>query len=312
MDNNSIAGESVLVTGGAGFIGSHLSSALLDHGAHVCTVDNLTKGSEEFIPAGATTFTSDIQSDQLAEIVEDVTPKHVIHLAAHHYVPFCNENPEEAFNVNVMGTRNLLDACEPVESIERLVFASSAAVYRPKNEPHKETDALHPICIYGRTKLVGEDLVDKYHQDTGVDTVSLRLFNVYGPNETNDHLIPTILDQVKDNGTKIDLGNLSPKRDFVHVSDITNSFIAALTEVDGNNRHYNVGTGDSYSVREVVEATSEVLGRNINIRQDEERVRESDRPNLCADSTLLQRDTSWEPTVRLVDGLSMMAESAIT
>ena len=95
----------------------------------------------------------------------------------------------------------------------------------------------------------------------------------------------------------------------MRVSDITSAFIKSLTELKGGTRHYNVGTGESYSVREVLEAMSKTIGRDIEMQQDEDQVRESDQPHLCADSTLLQRDTSWEPIVSLVDGLSMMLKN---
>ena len=200
------------------------------------------------------------------------------------------------------GTRNLLEACESIESIERLVFVSSAAVYRPENEPHNEIDALDLVCIYGCTKLVVENLVNKYHQDIGVDTVLLHLFNIYRQSDTDDHLVPAISNQIENDREEIELEEPLFKKEFVYVSDITNAFITALTEIKTSTQHYNAGTRESYSLREVAEATSKMIGRHIEMQQDEDRVKKSDRPHLCADSTLLHRDTSWEPTVSLLDG----------
>jgi len=307
-DHSDLTDTNVLVTGGAGFIGSHLSSALVDRGADVSVVDDYSKGRRELVPPAADSFDLDIRSSRLTDVVAEIAPEYVVHLAAHHYVPYCNEHPEQAYDVNVMGTRNLLNACNGADSLDRLVFASTAAVYPPMETPHTESDDLDPMDTYGRTKVIGEDLVSKFHYETGVDTVSLRLFNVYGPNETNPHLIPAILEQLAGGDRTVELGNLSPERDFVHVSDVVDAMTVALTEAADEHRYYNVGTGTSYSVREVVEATSEALGEDIEIAQDEERVRESDRPHLCADPSLLKRETSWEPTVTLVDGLRQLLD----
>jgi UDP-glucose 4-epimerase len=308
-NQHHLADADVLVTGGAGFIGSHISSMLVDLGADVSIVDNYSKGRSEFVPETVDSFELDIRSTRLIDVVTEIAPEYVVHLAAHHYVPYCNEHPAEAYDVNVMGTRNLLDACETIDSLKRLVFASTGAVYPPRETPHSESDDVDPVDTYGRTKVIGEDLVTKFHYKTEIDTVSLRLFNVYGPNETNPHLIPAIIEQLENGNRTVELGNLSPQRDFVHVADVVDAVAVALTEVAGGNRSYNVGTGNSYSVREVVEAIGEALGKDIEIIQEEERVRESDRPHLCADPSLLKQKTSWDPTVTLVEGLQRLSDN---
>jgi len=299
----------ILITGGAGFIGSHVTRMLAARGADVHVIDNLFAGEPSFVPDTATFHECDILSKNLADTVQTVTPDAIIHQAAIHYIPYCNENPEDAFDVNVMGTRRVLNAAESVDTLDRLVYTSSAAVYPPADEAHHETDPTGPMDIYGRSKLVGEDLLELFHQRTGVSTASARLFNVYGPNETNEHLLPAILEQIRDGTRTIELGNLTPARDFVYVEDVARAIISILTELDDSYRAYNIGTGTEHTVREVVDRVSAALGEEITITQDEERVRESDRPHLCADVARIEREIGWQPQVEFVEGLRRLLEA---
>ncbi|WP_123538505.1 NAD-dependent epimerase/dehydratase family protein [Halosimplex salinum] len=301
--------STVLVTGGAGFVGSHLTERLADRGTELVVVDDLFAGRREYVPDDATFFEQDVRSDAFAETVRETDPDGIVHLAAIHHIPYCNANPEAAFEVNTMGTRNLLAAAEDLDDLEQVVFASTAAVYEPEDGPHRETDEPGPIDIYGRTKLVGEDLVEQFTTNTGVPAASARLFNVYGTNETNEHLIPAILDQLRDGSHAVELGNLSPARDFVHVTDVADALVALLTEFDADYRAYNVGTGTEHTVREVVEHTEAALGEPIEISQAEERVRESDRPHLCPSTERIEREIGWTPDVEFTDGLRELLEA---
>jgi len=303
-------GEStILVTGGAGFIGSHVTNRLLERGASVVVVDDLFAGRREYVPDEATFYEQDIRSDAFAETVVEVAPDAIVHLAAIHYIPYCNDNPEAAFEVNVMATRNLLEAATELESLKHVSFASSAAVYPPRDEQHEETDEEGPMDIYGRTKLVGEDLLERFHAKTNVPAAGARLFNVYGPNETNEHLIPAVLDQLRDGSRDVELGNLSPARDFVHVTDVARAFECLLDEFDEGYRTYNVGTGRECTVREVVEYTADALDEDIEVAQAQDRVRESDRPHLRPSIDRIQNEIGWEPQVSFVDGLRDLLET---
>ena len=309
-------GTQVLVTGGAGFIGSHVTRDLLDRGAAVDVVDNLFAGERRLVPDDAVLHEVDIRDpDDLADTVAAVDPDVVVHLAAIHYIPYCNEHPEEAFDVNVMGTRHLLEAARDLDGLDRIVYSSSAAVYPPRDEPHAETDPTGPMDIYGRTKLVGEDLLELFAPQTEVPCASARLFNVYGPNETNDHLVPAILDQLHDGSRSVELGNLTPARDLVHVTDVSRALVSLAADLDPDHRYraYNVGTGTEHTVREVVERVSEALGDEIEIEQDQERVRESDRPHLRPSIDRIEREIGWQPQVAVVDGCrDLLATEGIT
>ena len=307
----TLTGEHVLVTGGAGFVGSHVTTELLTHNADVSVLDNTFAGERDHVPDGVEFYDIDIRDQgAVTRAVQEINPSVIIHLAAIHYIPYCNENPEEAFDVNVIGTRNLLEAARELTNLEKLVYTSTAAVYPPRDEAHSETDAEEPMDIYGRTKLVGEDLVKLFAMETGVPSVSARLFNIYGENETNPHLIPAIVEQLDAEADEhdVELGNLSPKRDFIYVEDVANALVTLAIEFEGEYRAYNVGTGRSHSVRTVVEKVEAALDEKINLQQDEERVRESDRPNLRADTNRIRQETSWTPRTEFVDGLGRLLE----
>lgn len=299
----SLDGERVLVTGGAGFVGSHLTHELLARGATVDVLDNLFAGERRLVPDRATLHEVDLRSPDLEAVVDARDPTVVVHLAALHYIPYCEDHPDETLTVNGMGTRRLLSALEGRGALRRVVFASSAAVYPPRDDPHAETDAPDPMDVYGRTKLLGEDLLELFASRTGVPAASARLFNVYGPDETNPHLIPAILDQLRDGGRRVELGNLAPARDFVYVTDVARALATMATEFDRGYRAYNVGTGTEHTVREVVDAVGEALGEDLRVVQDEERTRESDRLHLCADASRIERELGWASEVDLVDGL---------
>jgi UDP-glucose 4-epimerase len=301
--------KTVLVTGGAGFIGSQVSADLLAAGADVHVLDNCFAGEAGLVPEGARFTETDVCSAAAAERIRGIDPDALVHLAAIHYIPYCNEHPREAFEVNVMGTRNVLEAARDLSGLESVVLASTAAVYPPREGPNREDSELAPMDIYGETKLVDEDLLELFARETGTTAAAARLFNVYGPNETNPHLIPAILDQL-DGSRRVELGNLSPKRDFVHVRDVSDALLTLLSEFEGGFRPFNVGTGEAHSVREVAAAAGDALGAELTIEQDTERVRESDRPHLEADVSRLTAETSWEPSVSLVEGLAELVPEA--
>lgn len=305
----TVDGEQILVTGGTGFIGSYVTRQLLQRGARVHALDNGFTGSKDIVPNEVNIYDVDIRNkDAVRDVFENVTPDILIHLAAIHFIPYCNNNPEEAFNVNVLGTRNVLDAAREIENLERIVNTSSAAVYEPASGPHNENKGIGPTDIYGRTKLVAEDEARLFNSDTDIPTASARLFNVYGIRETNSHLIPAILDQLEDQSRSIELGNLTPARDFIHASDVASALVMLASEFKDDYRTYNVGTGTEHSVREVVDAVADALGEEITIKQDEERVRESDRPHLQADISRITSEFDWEPKYKLREGLKQVIE----
>ena len=281
----------VVVTGGAGFIGVPTVTHLLNCGHNVVVVDNFAVGSRDRLDhlVGIDRLTIvelDLRdASATSDVMAEIAPRRVIHLAAHHFIPFCKANPAETIDVNVGGTQHLLDALGPVEP-ERIVFASTADVYSPAPAPHIEVDAIDPDNIYGMSKFMGEKLMAFHglnHPET--EMVVVRFFNAVGAGETNPHLVPDILDYVRD-GDQLPLGNVDTRRDYIHTEDMASALERFLTEPEGSFT-VNLGTGVSHDAREIVASIAELLGRDLEIATDPAKVRKSDRPNLQAGTARL-------------------------
>jgi UDP-glucose 4-epimerase len=302
--------QNILITGGAGFIGSalinYLQQECQEYNIHV--IDDLSFGSQDFIEIPKENFYRlDIRKKSELDIVfGKINPEMVIHLAAIHFIPFCNENPYLASDININGTRNVLDCVRENGRVTKFFFASTAAVYPILDNPIKESDPLGPLDIYGLTKLVGEDLCSKFYLETGITTIVCRFFNAFGPNETNPHLIPEILGQLLDGASELVLGNLEPKRDFIHTLDMARAIKALIDNCNDGIEVFNLGRGNEYSVREIVKAFESALGRSITIVKDPLRMRKSDRMHLVADISKIENYTGWKPEIGIYEGISKL------
>jgi len=300
-----------LITGGAGFIGSAIVPTLKTTGYDIYVLDNLSFGNRDFIDISDDHFfLADIRDPGKVEAVfSSVNPEIVIHLAAIHFIPYCNEHPFEAVDINIRGTINILNACKNVKTLKRIFFASTAAVYPIADIPLNEMHPLHPLDIYGLSKLAGEELCRKYFLETSIDTIVCRFFNAFGPNETNPHLIPEIEKQLRSGLRTIQLGNLTPKRDFIHTFDMAEA-VRLLLNVDGIGYDtFNLGRGIEYSVNEIVEAFERQLGEKITIKVAPERVRKVERMHLVADVSKLIRIAGWEPRWGINEGIKNLVEN---
>ena len=297
----------MLVVGGAGFVGHHLVPRLLEDDHDVVVIDNLSRGSlERFGPylgdARLGLVRGDITDAVLVrEIIAEVRPAVVFHLAAIHFIPYCTAHPSETLLVNVVGTQLVLDAMAAVPDA-RLVFASTGDVYVPSSAPHREGDPIATANVYGASKRSCEELFDIARRQEGARRiVSARLFNVFGPGETNPHVLPDIVAQVR-NGGVVRLGNLEPRRDYVHARDVAEALVR-LAAYDGRETVFNVGTGVGTSVRELVETLGAVMGQRLRIEQDPARVRPIERMHLVADVERARRELGWSPRIGLREGL---------
>jgi UDP-glucose 4-epimerase len=302
--------KKVLVTGGAGFVGSALIAALDLCGHEIYTIDNLSFGNRKFIDIpDARFFEIDILDRlELSRVVNQISPDWIVHLAAIHFIPYCNQHPVEAARVNIQGTINVLDAAKNVQNLEKVFFASTAAVYPICDRAVSETHPLEPLDIYGVSKLAGEHLMNEFHLLTDVPTIVCRFFNAFGPNETNAHVIPEIQRQVNAGNRTIQLGNLDPKRDFIHTADMASAIVKLLTVFDRGIEIFNLGRGIEYSVSELVAAFEQELGEKIAIEIDQARVRKVDRMHLLADISKLKNYIDWEPKISLNQGISTLLE----
>ena len=310
------SGTRALVTGGAGFIGAHLVRALLDAGCSVVVLDNFLKRplAQLDLPhaTAVTVIEGDLRDrDSTIAAVASAEADLVVHLAAHHFIPFCVANPAEALRLNVLGTQHLVDGVMATRQCRRFILASTADVYAPSERPHTESDRLAAENVYGASKRLSEELVAfSARQSPTIKFLVARFFNVYGPGETNPHLIPDILDALAI-GAPLRLGNLEPRRDYVYVGDVIEALLR-LGRYDGASPVFNVGTGRGSSAREVVRELERVLERPITIDVDPSKVRHVDRPSLVADPSLARNELGFVATTSLHTGLRrMLAEAKI-
>ncbi len=291
-----------LVTGGCGFVGASLCRRLSEAGDEVIALDDLSLGPEDALGDDVPLLIAGVGDPRLGGLIAEHSPQVVFHLAAIHFIPACERDPARAVAVNVEGTQRVLDAATEAGA-EAVVVASSAAVYAPSPDPHHEGSALGPTDVYGHTKLWAEQLAGLHHRRTGIRTAIARLFNVFGPGETNPHLIPTILRQAELGG-ELRLGNLSTRRSYLFVEDAT-AALASLGRhaLGGSHLVANIGGSMDYDASEIVETAGRVLGRELTVRTDEARLRRSDRERLAADCSWAREHLGWQPETSLEEGL---------
>jgi UDP-glucose 4-epimerase len=297
----------ILVTGGCGFVGSSLVRRLVGDGeADVVVLDDFSLGVPENVGQARdrVTFVQVDIRDQPAvlEAFTRVRPEAVFHLAAIHFIPACDADPKRCLDVNVAGTQSVLDGCAAAQ-VEAVVLASTAAVYAPDATAHGDDATVGPIDIYGMSKLWSEQLGALFHRSTGIPTGVARLFNVFGPGETNPHLIPAVIRQAERN-SELRLGNLSTKRDYVFVEDVADGLIELERAVGQHGRlTCNLGREHAVDGFELVRAVGELLDRELRVVGDPARMRSSDRPLLLSDCSRARTLLGWSAGTSLRDGL---------
>jgi UDP-glucose 4-epimerase len=294
----------ILVTGGAGFIGSHLVERLVTAGQRVAVFDDLSRGRREWLHAEAELHEVDVRDgDAVVRAIAQAAPDVAVHLAAMHFIPAVDGAPELAWDVNVNATRTLLEALAH-RPPELLLFASTAAVYPDTRGPIAEACPPDPLDLYGKTKLEGERLVRGFESRTGARCVVARIFNVIGKRETNPHVVPDLVGQLRDGSSPVRLGNLEPRRDYTDVVDVAEALERLLSLPDDGASTFNVGSGRSVSVAELVSVCEQVLGRTVEVEVQPQRRRPRDRAELVADPRLLRDMTGWQPTRSLQETLT--------
>ncbi|WP_341731331.1 NAD(P)-dependent oxidoreductase [Microcoleus sp. EPA2] len=303
----------ILVTGGAGFIGSATIAELQKHGHDIYVIDDLSFGNRDFLTIPDTYFhkLDILNGPGLTEVIHKIDPDWIIHLAAIHFIPYCNQHPFKSSNINIQGTINVLSAAKSLKNLEKMFFASTAAVYPICDHAIPETQPTNPLDIYGLSKLAGEHLMNEFHIQTSIPTIIGRFFNAFGPNETNAHLIPEIQRQINLGMRTIQLGNLDPKRDFIHTFDMAVAITQLLNKFDAGFETFNIGRGLEYSVRDVVQAFEQELGEKIVIQVDPDRVRKVERMHLLADISKLKKFIDWQPEITLNQGIGTLIKVGV-
>jgi UDP-glucose 4-epimerase len=300
-----------VVTGAAGFLGSHVVEQLLVRGEPVVALDNLLWGDlnhlrPHFGRPGFTLALVDVRDAKaVADVLGKFRPAAVVHLAALHYIPAAVADPALAVGINVLGTQAVLSA-SAAAGVERFWFASTGDVYPPSDAPHREPDPPAPFNIYGLTKAQGEQLVALAARDRpAARFVVGRLFNLYGARETNPHILPEILKQLRERpGTPLRLGNTWPKRDLVPVTEAARAVIETVLRAPEGVTTVNVATGTARSVAEVIDLIGELRGAKVAVETDPAKVRPVERNHLQADVSRLRSLIGWAPHDDLRRGLT--------
>ena len=302
---------SVLVCGGAGFIGSHTVSELLDRGEDVVVADNLQKGHKKAVLGGKLMIGDLRDSDFLDKVFSENTIDSVIQFAADSLVGESVEDPLKYYNNNVVSTLSLLSKMKQY-GVDKIVFSSTAATYgEPQNIPIMETDPTIPTNPYGQTKLAVEKALKWCYEAYDIKYTALRYFNAAGAHisgkigedhNPETHLIPIILqaalgqrDSITIFGDDYNTEDGTCVRDYIHVTDLADAHILALDKMraDGKSNIYNLGNGNGFSVKEVVDITRKVTGVDIKAELGERRP--GDPAILVASSEKAKKELNWKP-----------------
>jgi len=300
---------SILVTGGAGYVGSVCCRRLLEQGHKVVVIDNLSSGRASAVPSGASLHVLDYgDRDGVSQLLGHARIDAVFHFAAKALIPESVSNPGVFFDVNVSSAIAFLEVLRRF-GVKRFVFSSSAAVYgNPQSEFIDEDDRKHPVNSYGESKLMLERVLQWYAAAYGWTVAAFRYFNASGAtreagedHHPETHIIPLLLEvpageraSFEIYGDDYDTPDGTCVRDYVHVSDIAAAHMLALNMPQhAGMRVYNIGCGKGYSVREVIAAVQEVTSKNIPVRTSARRP--GDPAMLCASPARIEREMRWKP-----------------
>ena len=300
--------NSYLITGGAGFIGSHLVEKLVGAGYHVIILDNFSSGKKDNISLACASSVEFIDGDvRDAQLVNSIVSRvdGVFHLAALVSVPRSVEEPGLSFDINARGTQIILDAARKADCT-KVVIASSAAVYGNNVEvPLTENSTLAPVSPYGLEKLFGEHLASMYVELYDIDVTALRFFNVFGPRQDPSSpysgVISIFIDKLLSGEPPTIFGDGNQTRDFVYVEDVATVALKAMLSESRGFNVYNLGSGKSVSINTLWEMLREGAGVLINPRFKEERA--NDIRFSVADISLLTQQLTYTPRVGLAEGL---------
>jgi len=298
----------ILVTGGAGYIGSVTAEALLKAGHSVTVYDSLVTGHRAAIPEGAVFIQADLSdSHALLETLTEEKFDAVMHFAAFIEAGESMKDPGRFYQNNFVNSLTLMETAVRAD-VKRFVLSSTAAVYQSSEEPLTEESPLGPTNVYGHTKLMVEQVLERYRQIHGLHFAALRYFNACGAlngrgeaHRPESHLIPLVLrvplgerDSAQIYGTDYPTPDGTCIRDYVHISDLASAHLFAL---EGLQEHdcliYNLGSGNGYSVREVIETARQVTGHQIPVNELQRRPGDSAR--LVASSDKIKRELGWRP-----------------
>lgn len=301
----------VLVTGGAGFIGSSLVRELLKVGAKVIVYDNFCTGdisNLEDVKDKVKIVKGNILDPNFKNVLIDNNVEYLFHLAAEPYIPGCYDRPTHFFQVNANGTLNVMMSAKKA-GVKRILYYSSSEVYgTAKYVPMDENHPTLPHSTYAASKLAADRLCFTLHHEQNLPVIILRQFNCYGPRETHPYIIPELITQLS-RTNELRLGNVKARRDFTYVEDAVKGAIALMECEDAVGEVVNLGYGKSWSVEELAYKIAELMGHDsINIITEKERFRPLDVQELNCNYFKAHRLTGWEPETSLTEGLKKTIE----
>ncbi len=278
--------KNILVTGSKGFIGKNLLPKLIELNYNVIE------------------FSGDITEENSYKKLENVNFEHCFHLAAKLYVPHSWINPDDFIKTNVYGTEKILELCRRKKA--SLTFMSSYLYGVPKQLPISENHPLQSTNPYAFSKYMAEEICRFYSEFYKLKIDILRPFNIYGPQQDLRFLIPTLIEQFLNDSKEIVIMDLTPKRDYVFISDVIEALILTLKTKEAS-RILNIGSGYSLSVAEIIEQIKKVTGINKKIKSANE-IRVNEIPNTIADISYAGKSLGWKPKVSFEDGIRLVLE----
>ncbi|MBL7147630.1 MAG: SDR family NAD(P)-dependent oxidoreductase [Nanoarchaeota archaeon] len=303
---DDLKNKNVLITGGAGFIGSALVRELLNEGANVVVYDNFLRGSMlnlKDVADKIMVIKGDILDENFVNVLKENNIEYVFNYAANPYIPECYDYPHQFLDVNTKGTLNVMLCCKET-GVKRILHCSSSEVYGTcKQAPMDEHHPTLPHSTYAVSKLAADRICFTLFHEQNIPIIILRQFNCYGPRETHPYIIPELITQLSQTN-ELRLGNIEARRDFTYVEDSARASVSLIKYPEAVGETFNVGNGKDWSVKELAEMISKFFGHDsIKIEVEKKRLRPLDVEKLQSNYFKLHNLTGWKPLVGIEEGL---------
>ena len=300
----------VLIFGAGGFVGSYLCKEFLNNGYKVSGTD---KGEGSALPSEVDFYRTDLmQANEVEKLIGQIQPDIIVNLAAISSVGASWNMPQTTMAINVIGALNIMEAARKSEKKPRILFVGSSEEYVISENPLDENTQLNANNPYGISKVTQEHFAKLYREQYGLKIYCVRPFNHTGIGQRDSFVLPSFCKQVAEidksgKDGKIQVGNLKVKRDFSHVKDVVRAY-RMIVESDNCNQIYNVGSGNAYSLEDMLTYIIGLSNQHIEIEVDQNRIRPTDQPVICCDRSLIGKELGWEPQYNVYDALKEMYE----
>lgn len=300
----------VLIFGAGGFVGSYLCKEFLNNGYKVSGTD---KGEGSALPSEVDFYRTDLmQANEVEKLIGQIQPDIIVNLAAISSVGASWNMPQTTMAINVIGALNIMEAARKSEKKPRILFVGSSEEYVISENPLDENTQLNANNPYGISKVTQKQFAKLYREQYGLKIYCVRPFNHTGIGQRDSFVLPSFCKQVAEidksgKDGKIQVGNLKVKRDFSHVKDVVRAY-RMIVESDNCNQIYNVGSGNAYSLEDMLTYIIGLSNQHIEIEVDQNRIRPTDQPVICCDRSLIGKELGWEPQYNVYDALKEMYE----